>query len=173
MIIGDKGRFAAEFELDADDGGAWMYGKFRFWVEGAPLGDYDLGTSLRDVLFGLTRVVKDNGRRRHEALFELPADTAFTTLDRALYGGPDSPDEGRALEERWGRFELGLCVDALDGWRMYLIEKAGRYKVVYRRPDEDGAVRQALLDAREVDAVLARLFEELDLLYEQRAAPEA
>jgi hypothetical protein len=59
MIIGEKTSFAIEFELDENAGGAWLFGKFCYWVGGSMLGDYPLGASLRDILFLMTQVVGD------------------------------------------------------------------------------------------------------------------
>lgn len=59
MKFGNYSEFAIEFELDESYGGEWLYGKYRYWIKGKPVGDYDLGTSLRDILFLMKTILSD------------------------------------------------------------------------------------------------------------------
>ena len=69
--FGDVAIFAASYELEQNYDGAWLLGKFCYWIGGELVGDYELGTSLRDVLIVLRSVVRDNGNRENSSLFKL------------------------------------------------------------------------------------------------------
>ena len=51
MLFGDKKKFGIQVELDFQYGGEWLYGKFCYWINNEMIGDFDMGSSLRDVLF--------------------------------------------------------------------------------------------------------------------------
>ncbi|TGV31306.1 hypothetical protein EN829_033405 [Mesorhizobium sp. M00.F.Ca.ET.186.01.1.1] len=69
MIVGNQERFAVEFELDKDYGGVWLFGRFCYWIANEQIGEYEMGTSLRDVLFSLDTIKNDTGNRVSKALF--------------------------------------------------------------------------------------------------------
>ena len=84
--FGDVAIFAASYELNQTYGCAWLFGKFCYWIGGESIGDYELGTSLRDVLIVLRAVVRDNGNRENHSLFKLTSEELFRRLDSVLYG---------------------------------------------------------------------------------------
>ena len=47
-VFGDYYTFAICYELDSNYGRAWLFGKFCYWIGGVQVGDYELGTSLRE-----------------------------------------------------------------------------------------------------------------------------
>ena len=63
MKFGDKQTFAVEFKLDQDYCGAWLYGEFCYWIADVQVGDFNLSTSLRDVLWDMKWLVHDCGNR--------------------------------------------------------------------------------------------------------------
>lgn len=89
MIFGDTTVIAAQLELDRDHGGPWLFGWFCNWINGTQIGDYNLGTSLRDVFFSMKWIADDRGNRQCTGLCNLPGEEVFRLLDSALYG----PDE--------------------------------------------------------------------------------
>ena len=56
-IIGDPNRFAIALDLDEDYGGEWLFGRIGYIIGGVNVGDYDLGTSLRDVVLQMTFII--------------------------------------------------------------------------------------------------------------------
>ena len=86
MILGEKSRFAIEFELVKEYGGVWIYGKFCYWINNKRIGDYEIGTSLRDIIMQMTSIVKDNGNRSNAALFSVTKEEIYNRLNYALHG---------------------------------------------------------------------------------------
>jgi hypothetical protein len=56
--VGEPFRFAVEYDLNVNYGGVWMFGRFCYWCGGRRVGDYEMSTSLRDVLFQLEQIAK-------------------------------------------------------------------------------------------------------------------
>ena len=87
MTFGDPARFAMSVELDPHDhGGHMLYGQACYWIGGQRIGDWDEGGSLGHVHAGITRIVKDSGRRENCAVLYLASEVAFHRFDAALYG---------------------------------------------------------------------------------------
>ncbi|QRK08445.1 immunity 42 family protein [Archangium violaceum] len=168
MIIGDPSRFAVEFELDEHHEREWLLGRFCYWVGGERVGDYESGTTLNVVLFRLTSIVKDSGKREHPELAALPGAELFRRLNAALHGSEPSPDEQRAMDEMWARFYV--CpqhVDVFDSWRVFLVDAASTARLVFGRPQGGDTVREVNLTRGEFDRVLREAYERLDQLYER------
>src|SRR5262245_8260010 len=123
MEIGNRKSFAITVDLDQDYGGAWLYGKLCYWIDGIQIGDYQLGTSLRDVLFQMKYIVSDCGNRVGGALCTLPPREAFSRLDEELFGTSEGEsDDQSELPDTPARFDITIHVDVFDQWKAYLIE---------------------------------------------------
>jgi len=68
IVVGEKSRFAIEYQLDLRYGGVWLYGAFCYWIADERVGDFEAGTSLRDALFQIEQVLKGRGRRDNDEL---------------------------------------------------------------------------------------------------------
>lgn len=137
QIFGDKSQLAMSFELDPNYGGVWLYGTFCYWIGNRQVGNCQLSTSLRDLLWGLRSHVRDNGNRQHQSLCELPADELFRTLDDALYRD-DSKYESIATQECWARFDIGFPIDIFDDWKIFLLDTSSGSRIVYKNhPNTD------------------------------------
>jgi len=131
-IFGEKSLFAICFELDQYYGGSWLFGKFCYWIDGVQVGKYELGTSLRDVLFTLTSVVKDNSHRQHSSLFKLPTDELFNRLSIALYGEDTQGYEEISTKEMWARFDVLPRVDVFDNWKVFMVDSSEKSRLLYK-----------------------------------------
>jgi hypothetical protein len=121
MDFGDRSIFAIQLELNSDPGGAWLFGRFCYWIDGKQVGDYELGTSLRDVFSNLKWIAHDCGNRRGERLCQWKPEALFDLLDRSLYGVEElAPDVW--VPESPARFDIRPPVDVFDGWKVYLVE---------------------------------------------------
>lgn len=85
MIFGNRSILAVEFELDQEYNGSWLFGKFFYWIRGRQIGDYELETSLRDVLLSLDTIIQDSGNRTQVELFGLSRSDLFTRLACGLF----------------------------------------------------------------------------------------
>ncbi len=168
MIIGNTNSFAVAYELDENQEGTWLFGKFCYWIDGSQVGNYDLGTSLRDVLFQMKYVVSDCGNRHGEALCKLPPVEAFYRLDAALYEGSvalEFPLVGIPLPDTPARFEIKISVDVFDQWKIYILECEDRATILYKKLD-DTDVMVSEIDIGIFDNVIKKVQIDLTVLYD-------
>ena len=168
--FGDIAIFAASYELNQDYGGSWLFGKFCYWIGGELVGDYKLGTPLRDVLTVLGSVVRDNGNRENPSLFKLTAEDLYRRLDSALYG-ENFEYESLAQEECWARFKVHLSVDIFDHWKVYLIDSPPEARIIYSF--FGGSVVESNLPAGTFDQAITDVFNALFDIYEVEMAKES
>lgn len=168
VILGDKNRFAVEFELNNDYGGVWMFGKMCLWIKEMQVGDYEMGVSLRDILILIESIVSDNENRVNKDLFELSAGELFIKLNDALYGD-SSQFEEIALEETWARFNVNFTIDIFNNWKMFLVENQDKARLVFKNLCEDahnGGVHQIELKKGEFDEVIYKAYEEMGRIFD-------
>ncbi|MBA2661147.1 MAG: hypothetical protein H0U74_02540 [Bradymonadaceae bacterium] len=165
-IFGDSFRFAVEFELDEDYFGVWMYGRFCYWCAGRRIGDFDLSTSLRDVLFQLDRIAFFSGERNSNRFSHIPASEVFRLLFNVLYDDGELVAEGIAEEEQWARHEIVPAVDIFGGLIGFLVENQSIARVVFSL-DPFQEIIEAILEPGEVDAILDAVRLALDEIYER------
>lgn len=162
MLIGDKKNFAVEYELEPDSGGEWMYGKICYWIKGEVIGNYELSTSLRDVLFQMKYLVGDSGKRNDDYLCTQLPKKVFYLLNESIYG--DSENALGEFPVSPARFEITIPVDVFDHWRIFLIDCSNYSTVLYKRI-EDKEVRSAQLYLNEYDNAIRRLYDDLESIY--------
>jgi hypothetical protein len=158
-IFGSKEMVGVQFELDVESLGPWLFGKFCYWVRGRMIGDFDLGTSLSDVLSVLAPVIKDNGRRRSEKLYALSSHELCNLLDSGLYGS-DAEIQARAIEEQWARFQIDLPIDVFDECRVYLLDGEQKSRIVLKHL-ASGILEEFAVDLGAFDAAAGDAFAEL------------
>jgi hypothetical protein len=139
MDFGDRSIFAIQLELNSDPGGAWLFGRFCYWIDGKQVGNYELGTSLRDVLFNLKWIAHDYGNRRDNRLCLSPPEELFELLDRSLYGVEKLPPNV-SVPECPARFDVRPPVDVFDGWKVYLVECDTLDLFVYKNTGRGGNI---------------------------------
>jgi hypothetical protein len=163
--FGNVEEFAVSYELDENYSGAWLFGKFCYWIGGKMVGDYELGTSLRDILAPLRWMVIDNGNRENMNLFKLNSDELYARLDNTLYGGEETSEyEELAVIETWARFQIHPPVDILDDWKIYLIDSPPKARIVYSFCE--GNIVEFNLAAGSFDRVITSVFNTLFDIYE-------
>ncbi|MCY9517147.1 Imm42 family immunity protein [Paenibacillus apiarius] len=170
MIIGKQSHFAVEIALGKEFHGAWLYGKFCFWGGGIRIGNFDIETPLRDILFQMTEILRDSGNRTHEVLYSLDDVELYERLNDALYGFDTSPYDQTALDETWARFNAKINVDVFNEWKIFIVENHGKARMVVKNPKNE--MFELMLDSGTFDEVLARAYEELNILYENELQKE-
>ena len=170
MEFGDRALFSVQLELDADYGGSWLYGRFCYWVNGTRVGDYDLGTSMRDVFFKMKWVVNDCGNRKGGQLCSLLVEEAFLLLDKSLYGAKENAQESW-LPDLPARFDVRPPVDVFDEWKMYLIECGDRDLMLYRNSNEVD-VQVFGTPVGVFDTVIKQAYAHLENLYQSQVASD-
>lgn len=131
-VFGDKERFAAEYELNPEPGEQWLFGKVCFWCGGEMIGDYSLGTSLRDVIVCLYDDSWRLGNRFSHRFQGCSSEAVFAAIDAGLRSTQNSAVSQLAESEGWGRHKFLPVVDVFDGSSAYLIENASVARVLFR-----------------------------------------
>lgn len=162
MNFGQRESFAVSADIDADCGGEWLYGKFCYWIAGTAVGDYAVGTSLRDVLFQMKHVISDCGNRDGGKLCELPHQDIFDKLDTLLYGNaavnPDDIDSP-------ARFNISIPVDVFDEWKIYLVECGDSARIIFKK-NSDKNIKLHVLRKGEFDEAIKEAYRHLDSVYQ-------
>jgi hypothetical protein len=177
MMVGNKDRFAIEFDLDqaklADSKlSEWKYGRVRWWCGGEEVGRYEPDTTLRDVSIEAARCLENEGERQDERLMGVAIAEIVRTIAEALFEDHGQSDEQvTADDQRYRRFVVRPLVDVFDPWDVFLIEGEKRARLIWRRV-KDGKLRERELAAGEFDAVLRRFVEALDVAAHESASRE-
>jgi len=164
MILGDKNRFAVEFEIDSDPCGISIYGQCCLWIGGDKLGNYNLITRLGDVFHVIHRIVKDCGKRNSNWI-DLDAREIFCKLNEILYlmlyNGEVYNDVAPAA------YDVRINTESFDGLKIFLLDcDILISRLIYSR-NEGITVKEVRLVPGEFDSVVKRFYIELDKLYEE------
>lgn len=162
-LIGTPSRFAVGYKLDLNYGGAWMYGSFCYFCNDQEIGDYDLGTSLRDVLFQLDELTKFNHRASARFRTMCAADI-FAMLDMAIFGKAITSVGILAEEEQWRNFCIVPPLDIFDDWKGFLLNDGGGARLIYSHSPYV-EVSEVELDVGEVESVLEQVRSSLNEIY--------
>jgi Immunity protein 42 len=165
-LLGEPLRFAVEYDLKENHGGDWMFGRFCYWCEGRRIGDYELGTSLRDVLFQLEQLPRDRHLRVGQRLNSKSAIDVFRLLNAALFGTADLNNARVAEQEQWARHNILPPVDVFDSWKGFLLEDQQTARFIFAH-DPYLDVNEFLLKPGEVYSVLDAALNALSELYER------
>jgi hypothetical protein len=172
MKFGDKKSFAVELEFDEDYGGVWLFGKFCYWVNGYQIGDYELGTSLRDVLSGMKWVVYDCGNRNGGILCESSPEEVFFILDNLLYGSEEfTKATDPHLPDTPAKFEITIPVDVFFQWKAFLIECGNEARVLFKGTDSED-IKVGTLPIGLFDNVIKEVYDYLDKSHERELSDE-
>ncbi|MGE4438999.1 MULTISPECIES: Imm42 family immunity protein [Achromobacter] len=173
MQFGDKDRFAITLNLNEDCGGAWLFGRICYWIRGAMVGNYDEGTSLRDVLFQTKYIIGDSGKRFCPPLIDLNKEKAFALIDAVLYGAVDETHGAINEIDQYissgflpAVLNISVSVDVFDPWKIFLIEGHDKARILYRKFGFTH-VEEVILKAGEFDKVFGDAYRYLDCLYEK------
>lgn len=165
MLYGDKTRFAIQFQLNEHSGGAWMFGRFCYWIRGERVGDFDEGTSLRDVLFSMRDIIADGGKRTAPSLARCDEKQIFRLIQESLSERGDDLARLIPAELMPACFDVCPHIDIFNAWHMYLVDAQDTSKIVYSR-DDGGHVKMVELAPGEFDAIAFTVYGELDGLLE-------
>lgn len=169
-VIGDPSRFSVEYDLDDNHGGEWMFGRFCYWCGGRQIGDYELGTSLRDILFQLDQLARNKHLRINPRFKKMPAMDVFRLLDGVLFGTVELNNSRVAEEEQWARHNIFPPVDIFDCWKGFLLEDEQTARLILAN-DPYLEIVELLLKRGEVDAVLDMARNALNDIYEHESKP--
>lgn len=159
-IIGKKETFAIEYEV-INILKPFVYGKFCYWIDGKQVGDYENGVTLSDILGLLPSIVQDNGKRYHEELFHLELKELFSRITKAL--SYENEYSEQAQMEQWRRFDIGICVDILYDYIIYLVESGDRARIIVFTSKKQ--LLEAYIKKGLFDKVSMQFYVELNRIY--------
>jgi hypothetical protein len=165
MLYGDKARFGIEFELNEHPGGAWMFGKFCYWIGGEQVGDFDEGTSLRDVLFSMKYIVGDAGKRTAPSLASCEGQDIFRAIRDYLNDAGDELTKLIPTDFVPACFDVCPPIDIFGTWHIYLVDTRELSKIVCSSDGGDN-VKKIDLALGEFDAVASTTYSKLNSLLE-------
>jgi hypothetical protein len=171
MDFGDRSQFAVELELDANCDDTWLFGRICYWIAGTMIGDYDVGTSLRDVLFQMAYVTGDSGKRVCPKLFCLNKEKIFALISHVLRG--ESEEIYRYIPPNFlpARLDVRIPVDVFDFWSIFLVESEVDAKLLYRKI-ESLEIAETRLTKGYFDKVVAEVHTYLERAYNKTAAQD-
>lgn len=161
MIVGDRSRFAIEFELDQSklaesEFGSWLFGKIRFWCCGEQIGRYEGDTTIRDIVIEAERFIASRKKRHDCVLATATSEEIVDTICNALYVDSGQTDEKvQADTDRYGPFVVSPEADVFDPWRMLLVEGDHAARLIWYRKDEH-VLHECTLNRGEFEVVLDR-----------------
>jgi len=162
MLIGKKETFAVEYELDSNHGGEWMFGKICYWINNVQIGDYELGTSLRDVLVAMAFLVSDCGNREGLNLCKLSSEEVFSQLNEAIFGNNENIND---LPDIPARFNIGIQVDVFDNWKIFLVDCDCESVFIFKDLTEEN-VHHSKIPIGEFDGVIKEFYSKLEAIYD-------
>lgn len=163
-IVGDKDKFAFAYSMDAQRGGEWLFGKCCYFIAGQEVGDYSLGTSLRDVYTQMTSIVKDNGNRSDPRLCTFDETSIFKLLRFRLYEDVyDDISSIASFVETPARFDVRIPVDVFDCCSIFLLDCEDEARLIYSLDDQKVSV--VSLQLGEFDRIIASAFDQLGKAY--------
>jgi hypothetical protein len=166
--FGNTHVFAVSYELNQDYGDSWLFGKFCYWIGGMMVGDYEMGTSLRDMIMVLASIVRDNENREDYYLSKLTTEELYNRLNNSLFGNEteNSKYNDIAQDECWSRFDICPAIDIFDCWSIYLVDSPPESKIVYSYLEEKGNIVEVNLEAGFFDRVIKEAYNRLLNIYE-------
>ena len=116
------------------------------------VGRYDVGTSLRDVLFQMKYILGDRGQRICPLLLHLKKERVFALILAVLDEASDEIYQYTATDFLPARFDVRIPVDVFDSWKIFLVEGRGEAKILYKRI-ESSEVLETILAVGEFDII--------------------
>lgn len=155
-ICGNPDSFAIECEVINVKDKDWVFGHFRFWLQGIAVGDWDDSVSLAACANWLQEFVDVPMDRYEPGLLSLPKSEVFDLLlDSVTWDG----QEYKPYINIYGRFHIDhLGMSAFNRYDILLVEDQERQRVLWRQ-GEDPTIHEAYFPAGEIQKV-AKVFVE-------------
>lgn len=159
MLLGDRDRFAIEYELDPApvgdvESGHWMFGRVRWWCGGEPVGRFEPETALGAVAATADRVLRAETARYAPELMACPAESLARYVTDALFA-EDGRSDGQIAADgaRYWPFFVRPGLDSFDPWDVLVVEGSGEARLIWGVAGRR-AVRECRLAAGEFAGVL-------------------
>lgn len=136
MLIGDRARFAIEFECDPVASDAepvpWMFGRIRWWCGGMTLGRYEPCTAIDEIAVTVRRLLGSEAGRYDPELMAAPAGDVARIVTEALFSDSDRSDEQIAADgERYWPFFVSPRTEHFDPWDIFVVEDDAGARLIW------------------------------------------
>jgi hypothetical protein len=166
--IGDINKFAVRIDLDDQFNREWLFGKIGYVIDRTDVGDYELGTSLRDVLLQMHWILSDARKRLTDRFVGKTKDELFDTVWNTLYGENETGVEEIANEECWAKHDITIPVDVFDRVHVFQFDEGATSRIIWRSTvgNEDIATSEIVIPVGYTEQVFAQLFDVLNQVFE-------
>ncbi len=171
-IIGKSSEFAITVDLDDSFGNEWLFGQIGYLIGGEVVGDYGLGTSLRDVLLQMHLIFNDAGKRNTPRFVGLDKEALFDTVWSTMYGDGKTGMEELAIEECWAKHDITIPVDVFAYVRVYQFDDGLNSRILWKSfvETEGGIVKEIIIPLGTTESVFRELRNLLEQLTEWEEA---
>ncbi len=168
MLVGNKERFAIEAEPQAFDL-PWIWGRFRFWLGGQTVGNWDDAAALQACFSWLRDFSRAPPQCTEPTVFELESEEVFRLLVTPVLGPGGIADPGRQpIPYAYERFHIThLGMSSFDPYVLVLVKNAvGAERCLWRKHDEE-ELHECRLLAGEMEKVAADFCEAFESQFMQ------
>lgn len=137
--FGNPSQFAINLDLNECFCGEWLFGRIDYVVNSHHIGDYDLGTSLRDVHNQMHHIISDAGKRSNSRFVGMKTEELFDFVWQVLYGGESSGTDEIAIDECWAKHNITIPVDVFDGIRLFQFDEFNYTRLLWRSSENSGS----------------------------------
>jgi hypothetical protein len=166
VIIGSKSRFAIEAEPDSfvDN---WILGHFRFWVDGAEVGDWDDTADLKGCWWWLRDFCSNPRDRFDSSLLGVDAGGVFRLLyDAVMAPGGIANPEAQPVPNAAPRFHLShLGMSSFEQFDLLLVkDEIGRERLLWRKAGSS-LIHEFTFEPNEMEEVAGRFCDQFEKTY--------
>jgi len=155
MLEGNKDRFAIEAQPEEYPKG-WILGRFRFWIGGEPVGNWDDWADLKGCVHWLRNFVEVPRNRVEPRLDSLEAAGVFKLVYDPVYvwGAGTADPEVEPIPDASDRFHLShLGMSSFERFDIVLIKTpSGNERCLWRSTD-DPRIREVRFEPGEMERV--------------------
>ncbi len=162
MIIGEKEKFAAEYNL-YDNYSELLDGTFSYWINNKQLGDDTEPIYLSDVLMRFAWINHDNWHRQYsDSVINGNWDKLYNELFKRIY----QTDDVGEWHDSPAKFDISVSIsNKLGKYTVFYLEDALYGHLLYKM-NEDEKVDRFTIRKGFVDDVIAKTYTKLNSLYE-------
>jgi hypothetical protein len=152
MIVGDKGRFAIEAE-PAEWEGDWLFGRFRFWLCGQPVGNWEDSVDLKGCLRSLRDFATNPRNRCEPGLASAPPEVVFRIAYDSVMAGARDRGLRETIPNTVARFHIShIGMSSFDRFDLLLVKDPhGGERCLWREAGSE--IRECRLWRNEMEQV--------------------
>jgi Immunity protein 42 len=170
--IGDPSLFAIRVDLDEHYNGEWLFGRIGYVIGNQAVGNYELGTSLRDVLHSMHWKIADANQRKTLRFQGQPKEKVFNDLSSALYGDPvelSADWDEIIVDECWAKHDITIRMDVLNYTTVYQVDEDTESRIIWiiNKENRDSPINEIRVPLGYTENVFLQLFRLLNQLLER------